>query len=69
MKHELITLLIGASFFAADVEAWRNRDRDNQTGRDDHVDVPEFVDFDRDGFVDDVFLVQASGNRRVGYGW
>ncbi|MGY8778563.1 MAG: hypothetical protein ACKVIN_10615 [Longimicrobiales bacterium] len=193
MKRELITILIGASFFASDVEAQRNRDRDNQTGRDDRdgrveqlepvhargriaprtivyrsgrpehvrsrvvyssnrrrrsyaplhvwvradwgrvrmqpfavranrtvlnqrdlrnvlgrrtvdrvrdsgrraglrgslrghwveqrgqgrvlvvtmdrIDVAEFVDFDRDGFVDDVFLVQARGNRRVGYGW
>jgi hypothetical protein len=35
----------------------------------DRVDVAEFMDFDRDGFVDDIFLVQARGNRRVGYGW
>ncbi|MDE0897425.1 MAG: hypothetical protein OSA81_00270 [Longimicrobiales bacterium] len=50
MKHELITLLIGASFFASDVEAQRNRDRDNQTGRDD-----------RDGRVEQLKPVHARG--------
>jgi hypothetical protein len=33
------------------------------------VDVAEFADFDRDGFVDDVFLVQHSRNRRVVSRW
>ncbi len=35
----------------------------------DRVDVAEFVDFDRDGFVDDVFLISTRGNRRATYGW
>lgn len=32
----------------------------------DRVDVAELVDFDRDGIVDDVYLIGPGGDRRVG---
>lgn len=35
----------------------------------DGFDVAEFVDFEGDGFIDDVFLVGPAGGRRAGYGW
>lgn len=33
------------------------------------VDIAEFVDFDGDGYVDDLFLVGPAGDRRVTRGW
>lgn len=35
----------------------------------DRVDIAEFVDFDGDGYVDDLFLIGPAGNRRVARGW
>ncbi len=35
----------------------------------DGFDVAEFVDFEGDGFIDDVFLVGPAGGRRARYGW
>lgn len=33
------------------------------------ADVAEFADFDRDGFIDDVFLIGEGRGRRVTHGW
>ena len=35
----------------------------------DRVDVAELVDFDRDGFVDEVFLVREAKGRRMAHRW
>lgn len=35
----------------------------------DRVEIAEFVDFDGDGFVDDLFLIGPAGHRRAYRGW
>ena len=35
----------------------------------ERVDVAEFVDFDGDGYVDDLFLIGPTGHRRAYRGW